>query len=147
MNSEPLVVVTLQHSLSLSNPLLLHDAVMCPPHSCVHFELQTSVQSIHPASWITEVGILSLQSQRWQCTGKTGYKKTTQATPSLHPFFTSVSLAMRILGTSMSCGKKKGCRDGVACVVFYNLSCLYTAISTPSFCDFWHCHPYISLHF
>ena len=31
----------------------------------------------------------------------------------------SVSLAMRILGTSMPCGeKKKRCRDGVACVVF-----------------------------
>ena len=30
----------------------------------------------------------------------------------------SVSLVMRILGTSMPCGKKKRCRDGVACVVF-----------------------------
>ena len=31
----------------------------------------------------------------------------------------SVSLAMRILGTSMPCGEKKErCRDGVACVVF-----------------------------
>ena len=45
------------------------------------------------------------------------------------------------------CSKKIRCRDGFACVVFYNLSCLYTAIHTPSFCGFRHCHPYIPLHF
>ena len=27
------------------------------------------------------------------------------------------------------------------------MSCLTTAILTPSFCSFWHCHPYIPLHF
>ena len=29
----------------------------------------------------------------------------------------------------------------------YNMSCLHTAIPTPSFCGFWHSHPYIPLHF
>ena len=27
------------------------------------------------------------------------------------------------------------------------MSCLPTAIPIPSFCSFWHCHPYIPLHF
>ena len=27
------------------------------------------------------------------------------------------------------------------------MSSLYTAISTPSFCSFWHGHPYIPIHF
>ena len=27
------------------------------------------------------------------------------------------------------------------------MSCLHTAIPTPSFCSFWHGHPYIPIHF
>ena len=36
---------------------------------------------------------------------------------------------------------KKRCRDGVICAVFL------CPVSTPSFCGFWHCHPYIPIHF
>ena len=36
---------------------------------------------------------------------------------------------------------QKRCRDGVICAVFV------CPVSTPSFCGFWHCHPYIPLHF
>ena len=54
-----------------------------------------------------------------------------------HFKFHDMGYAIRLPRTSM-CSKKR-CRDGVTCVVFYNLSCLYTAIPTPSFCGFWHC--------
>ena len=43
---------------------------------------------------------------------------TSNPIPTSFFFNYSVSLVMRILGTSMPCGKKKRCRDGVACVVF-----------------------------
>ena len=46
---------TVEHSLSLSSQHLLHDAVMCPPHSCVHFELQVSRQLLHPVNWMTNI--------------------------------------------------------------------------------------------
>ena len=36
---------------------------------------------------------------------------------------------------------KKTCRDGVICAVFL------CPVSTPSFCGFWHYHPYILVHF
>ena len=36
---------------------------------------------------------------------------------------------------------KKRCRDGVICAVFV------CPVSTPSSCGFWHCHPYIPVHF
>ena len=41
----------------------------------------------------------------------------------------------------MSRTKKKRCRDGVICAVFV------CPVSTPSCCGFWHCHPYIPVHF
>ena len=37
--------------------------------------------------------------------------------------------------------QKKRCRDGVICAVFV------CPVSTPSCCGFWHCHPYIPVHF
>ena len=37
--------------------------------------------------------------------------------------------------------QKKRCRDGVICAVFV------CPLSTPSCCGFWHCHPYIPVHF
>ena len=37
--------------------------------------------------------------------------------------------------------QKKRCRDGVFCAVFV------CPVSTPSCCGFWHCHPYIPVHF
>ena len=36
---------------------------------------------------------------------------------------------------------EKRCRDGVICAVFV------CPVSTPSFCSFCHCHPYIPVHF
>ena len=36
---------------------------------------------------------------------------------------------------------KKRCRDVFFCAVFV------CPVSTPSFCGFWHCHPYIPVHF
>ena len=36
---------------------------------------------------------------------------------------------------------KKRCSDGVICAVFV------CPVSTPSCCGFWHCHPYIPVHF
>jgi len=36
---------------------------------------------------------------------------------------------------------QKRCGDGVICAVFL------CPVSTPSFCGFWHCHPYIPIHF
>ena len=36
---------------------------------------------------------------------------------------------------------EKRCRDGVICAVFV------CPVSTPSCCGFWHCHPYIPVHF
>ena len=39
------------------------------------------------------------------------------------------------------CHLQKKCRDGVICAVFV------CPVSTPSFCGFWHCHPYIPVHF
>ena len=37
--------------------------------------------------------------------------------------------------------QKKRCKDGVICAVFV------CPVSTPSCCGFWHCHPYIPVHF
>ena len=37
--------------------------------------------------------------------------------------------------------QKNRCRDGVICAVFV------CPVSTPSCCGFWHCHPYIPVHF
>ena len=37
--------------------------------------------------------------------------------------------------------QKKRCRDGVICAVFV------CPVSIPSCCGFWHCHPYIPVHF
>ena len=36
---------------------------------------------------------------------------------------------------------EKRCRDGVICAVFV------CPVSIPSCCGFWHCHPYIPVHF
>ena len=36
---------------------------------------------------------------------------------------------------------KKRCRDGDICAVFV------CPVPTPTFCGFWHCHPYIPIHF
>ena len=46
----------------------------------------------------------------------------------------------------LMCSKKKDVGMGLL-VYLYNWFCLYTAIPTPSFCGFWHCHPYIPQHF
>ena len=60
----------------------------------------------------------------WQCTGKTGYKKTTQATPSLHLSFFSLHgtdvprIVIAKTHRTISRKKKDVYRDGVACVVF-----------------------------
>ena len=42
---------------------------------------------------------------------------------------------------------KKDVGMGLFVYCLYALSFLHTAIPTPSFCGFWHCHPYIPLHF
>ena len=36
---------------------------------------------------------------------------------------------------------------GMGLVWLYNMSSLHTLIPTPSFCSFWHGHPYIPIHF
>ena len=39
------------------------------------------------------------------------------------------------------------CREGgYLCSLLYTLFCQHTTVSTPSFCTFWCCHPYIPLH-
>ena len=47
--------------------------------------------------------------------------------------------ALRLLGNDIV--HEKRCRDGVICAVFV------CSVSTPSCCGFWHCHPYIPVHF
>ena len=47
----------------------------------------------------------------------------------------------------MISGIKKDVGMGLLVLSLYNMSCLHTAIPTPSFCGFWHGHPYIPLHF
>ena len=76
------------------------------------------------------------------------YKKTTQATPSLYILLHGIDVP-RILIAKLTeqFQVKKDVGMGLLVESFYNMSCLYTAISTPSFCGFWHCHPYIPLHF
>ena len=74
-------------------------------------------------------------------------QRTTQVTPSLHLFFIFVFCTKMfpvILQQSLDTRsiQKKRCRDGV-----YLCSPLHTAIHISSLCGFWHCHPYILLHF
>ena len=77
-------------------------------------------------------------------------QRTTQVTPSLHLFFFFVFctkmfpvISQQSLDTRFF--QKKRCRDGVTCVVLCTLTS--TAIHISSLCGFWHCHPYILLHF
>ena len=42
---------------------------------------------------------------------------------------------------------KKDVGMGLVVYSLYNMSFLHTAIPTPSFCSFWHGHPYIPIHF
>ena len=52
---------------------------------------------------------------------------------------------MRLLGRAILEPEKKDVGMGLLVYSLY-MSCLHTAIPTPSFCSFWHCHPYIPLH-
>jgi len=74
----------------------------------------------------------------------TGHTNTAQITPSLHLFFHAHAMLFQVIlehnRRKMSLAKKR-CRDGVICAVFV------CPVSTPSFCSFWHCHPYIPEHF
>ena len=47
--------------------------------------------------------------------------------------------AVRLLGDNIV--HEKRCRDGVICAVFV------CPVSTPSCSGFWHCHPYMPVHF
>ena len=59
-----------------------------------------------------------------------------------------MSYATRLLGiVTFLSQKKKDVGMGLLVLSLYNMSCLHTAIPTPSFCGFWHGHPYIPLHF
>ena len=81
--------------------------------------------------------------------GKTGCMKTTQATLSLYPFLYMkfCEFSYEITGSiNVLLKKDVGMELLVLGVALYNISCLYTAIHTPSFCGFWHRHPYIPLH-
>ena len=73
---------------------------------------------------------------------ETGHTNTAQITPSLHLF--SCTMSFQVISEHnqrrMSLTKKR-CRDGVICAVFV------CPVSTPSFCGFWHCHPYIPEHY
>ena len=86
--------------------------------------------------------------QGWQCqkSQKLDIGITTLVTPSLH-HFSMLSCWRLHYEITVLMVKKKRCRDGVTCVVFVCPLLPRTAIPISSFCGYWHCHPYIPLHF
>ena len=64
---------------------------------------------------------------------------TTQVTPSLHHF--------SFLLSAQSCFQYSDNKARYTLYLCSHLCCLHTAIHISSLCGFWHCHPYIPIHF
>ena len=75
---------------------------------------------------------------------------TTQVTPSLHhfSFLLSAQSSFQYSDNKALIDTRSILKNDVGMgLLCSHLCCLHTAIHISSLCGFWHCHPYIPIHF